>query len=165
MPWLALIAVGAFIVASIPLASVVSNLKPNDFYQAFLDAAKQTNLGGFSPRILLAVASYETGYGSGHIFQQTKNLFSITKSSSWTGEIYSSPNGYLYKMYDNLSASIEDFIKLMNIPRYQFAREAAQNGDVYKFFQELQKAGYGDPGKTTYAQEGFDVYQSLNGVA
>ncbi|HEY1794555.1 MAG TPA: glucosaminidase domain-containing protein [Stellaceae bacterium] len=85
---------------------------------------------GVSPRILLAQAAIETGWGRSVV---GNNLFGIKAGSSWAGATVSSgtheyENGQYVSITDNFraypsyEASVQDFVSMVkNSPRYQAA--------------------------------------------
>lgn len=127
------------------------------FKDKFYAAAQKVGvkLNGFKIWILAALASYESGDGNGNVFSKTNNLFSLTAGKYWTGPTYKASTGYVFRVYPTWEASIEDFVKLLTgwPTNYGAATAAAQKGDMVAFAQALQKGGYGDPGKETYAAE------------
>lgn len=129
----------------------------NEFKDKFYAAAQRVGdkLQGFKIWILAALASYESGDGSGNVFQKTNNLFSLTAGKTWKGPVYKASTGYTFRVYPSWEASIEDFVKLLTgwPSNYLAATQAAQRGEMVAFAQALQRGGYGDPGKKTYASE------------
>lgn len=123
----------------------------------------KANLQGFSPLLLMALASYESGDGNGNVAQQTNNVFSLTAGKYWKGPVYKASTGYVFRKYASWKDSAEDFVKLlMGWPsNYGAATRAAIEGNVVNFAKALQAGGYGDPGKETYASELLARYKSL----
>jgi flagellar protein FlgJ len=111
---------------------------------------------GVDPKILVAQAALETGYGKSVMRAQdgtsSHNLFGIKASSSWKGEqaraITSEfRNGAMvketaqFRSYDSYADSFHDLVSLLqNNDRYQGVLNAADNPE--QFVKELQKAGY-----------------------
>jgi flagellar protein FlgJ len=95
---------------------------------------------GVSPRILLAQAAIETGWGRSVV---GNNLFGIKAGSSWTGQKIASPtheyqNGELisitdtFRAYPSAAAAVDDFVSLVaNSPRYRAALGAGDNVAAY----------------------------------
>lgn len=124
-------------------------------------ALNAVNLRGLNPAFLAALAAHETGWGSGNVFSKTRNLFSITKGSTWTGETYSAVSGYIFRMYGTYAASVADFVNLIyTLSRYAPARNATS---IKQFAQALQSAGYGDPKDANYAAEIESNYNAIKG--
>src|SRR4029077_3310158 len=85
---------------------------------------------GVSPKILLAQAAIETGWGRSVV---GNNLFGIKAGSSWTGAkidaaTHEYENGQLisitdaFRAYPNAEASVQDFVSLVqSSPRYRAA--------------------------------------------
>lgn len=121
-----------------------------EFHKMFLFRARNVEWGGIDPRMALAVADVETGYGNGNVFQQTMNLFSITRGS-WTGPVYKAASGLEFRRYNSWDDSMRDFVRLMHASRYSKALAGALAGDFKTFAQELKAAGY-DASQPKYAE-------------
>jgi flagellar protein FlgJ len=101
------------------------------------DAAQQL---GVSPRILLAQAAIETGWGRSVV---GNNLFGIKAGPSWTGATVSAAtheyeNGQLvairdnFRAYPDYRASVQDFVALVkNSRRYQAALGSGDDAGAY----------------------------------
>lgn len=114
-----------------------------DFAAKFRDAARFADLRGIPVDFALAVAALETGWGTGRVFHQTNNLFSITAGSSWRGVTYKASTGFVFRVYNSLTESINDFARLIATARiYDNAYEQARRGNADWFFGGLQAAGY-----------------------
>jgi len=104
---------------------------------------------GVSPKILLAQAAIETGWGRSVV---GNNLFGIKAGSSWSGEkidaaTHEYENGQLisitdaFRAYPNAEASVNDFVSLVgNNPRYRAAIGAGEN--VVAYAQGLLAGGW-----------------------
>jgi flagellar protein FlgJ len=104
---------------------------------------------GVSPKILLAQAAIETGWGRSVV---GNNLFGIKAGSSWTGAkvdaaTHEYENGQLisitdaFRAYPNAEASVQDFVSLVqNSPRYRAALGKAD--DVVGYAQALISGGW-----------------------
>ena len=95
---------------------------------------------GVSPKILLAQAAIETGWGRSVV---GNNLFGIKAGSSWTGAkidaaTHEYENGQMvgivdaFRSYPNAEASVADFVSMVsNSPRYAAALGAGENVAAY----------------------------------
>ena len=104
---------------------------------------------GVSPKILLAQAAIETGWGRSVV---GNNLFGIKAGSSWSGQkidaaTHEYENGQLisivdaFRAYPNAEASVDDFVSLMaNHPRYRAALGSGDN--VVAYAQGLLAGGW-----------------------
>jgi flagellar protein FlgJ len=104
---------------------------------------------GVSPKILLAQAAIETGWGRSVV---GNNLFGIKAGSSWTGAkidaaTHEYENGQLisitdaFRAYPNAEASVQDFVSLVqSSPRYRAALGKAD--DVVGYAQALIAGGW-----------------------
>jgi flagellar protein FlgJ len=104
---------------------------------------------GVSPKILLAQAAIETGWGRSVV---GNNLFGIKAGSSWTGAkvdaaTHEYENGQLisitdaFRAYPNAEASVQDFVALVqNSSRYRAALGKAD--DVVGYAQALIAGGW-----------------------
>ena len=147
---------------------IMENLSIKEFKKKFLDAYDKAQTKGIPANILLALASYESGNGNNTLAKLANNIFSITKSSTWTGKTIKLSTGYTFKVYNSWTESINDFVNLISNPKYTnyySAYKAALSGDIYNFAKYLQAGGYGDPGKTTYASELIARSNSLTKIA
>ena len=104
---------------------------------------------GVSPKILLAQAAIETGWGSSVV---GNNLFGIKAGSSWTGAkvdvaTHEYENGQMvaihdaFRAYPDAEASVRDFVSLVSSsPRYKAALGAGD--DVVSYAQGLLAGGW-----------------------
>jgi flagellum-specific peptidoglycan hydrolase FlgJ len=115
-----------------------------NFAESFLAAASKVDMRGIPVGIALSVAALESGWGTGRIYQASKNVFSITASAAWRGpKLPVAATGFTFRMYATLSDSIKDWVGLISGSKlYAKTYAAALSGDYKKFFDELQKAGY-----------------------
>jgi flagellar protein FlgJ len=93
-----------------------------------------------SPKVLLAQAAIETGWGRAVV---GNNLFGIKAGSSWNGRkinaaTHEYQNGELvqitdaFRAYPSAEASVQDFVSLVaNSPRYRGALGAGDNAAAY----------------------------------
>ena len=125
---------------------------------------------GVAPKVLLAQAALETGWGRSVIKNNdgssSFNLFNIKAGKSWQGgrttvSALEYENGVArkersgFRSYNSYQESFHDYVQLIkNNPRYQNALEHAGNSERY--LQELQRAGYAtDP---SYARKIMSIY-------
>ena len=130
---------------------------PKDFVQKLMphaeSAAKEI---GVTPKVLLAQAALETGWGK-YVIQQpngesSHNLFNIKADTRWDGKNASiSTVEYLgnkpqtreanFRVYESYEESFKDYVKfLKGNSRYSQALENAHNPEA--FTNSLQAAGY-----------------------
>ena len=127
---------------------------------------------GVDPKVLLAQAALETGWGK-HMVRDGNgdnsfNLFNIKAGRSWDGEAKAAntlefKDGVMvkevakFRSYDNYEDSFKDYVSfLKGSSRYQEAINAA--ADPEKYLKLLQKAGYAtDP---IYADKISSIYNS-----
>lgn len=142
-----------------------------DFVQKLYPYAEQAAKDlGVSPKVLLAQAALETGWGRSVIKHSdgssSFNLFNIKAGKSWQGEqtrvsTLEYENGVMrkekagFRSYDSYQESFNDYVNFIkNNPRYHNALQHAGNNERY--LQELQRAGYAtDP---SYARKIMSIY-------
>jgi flagellar protein FlgJ len=142
-----------------------------DFVQKLYPYAEQAAQElGVSPKVLLAQAALETGWGRSVIKNSdgssSFNLFNIKASKSWHGgqaqvSTLEYENGIArkeragFRSYNSYRESFQDYVNFIKSnPRYQTALQNVGNGERY--LQELQRAGYAtDPG---YAKKVMGIY-------
>lgn len=132
---------------------------------------------GVEPRVLLAQAALETGWGHSLIKNSNGsnsfNLFNIKADKSWQGKqaqvstlefeqgIAKKVNAG-FRSYASFQESFQDYVGFIKTnPRYGDALKQAGNGERY--LHELQRAGYAtDP---NYANKIMNIYHSnaMNG--
>jgi flagellar protein FlgJ len=110
------------------------------------DAARQL---GVSPRVLLAQAALETGWGSA---MPGNNLFGVKAGSDWSGATVSAstqestPSGSSrqtdrFRAYPSIEAAVADYAKLVaGHSRYDAARGAGDDAQAYG--AALARGGY-----------------------
>ncbi|GAB6067174.1 flagellar assembly peptidoglycan hydrolase FlgJ [Methylothermus subterraneus] len=125
---------------------------------------------GLDPKLLLAQAALETGWGKRIIHhpdgRSSYNLFNIKADPSWPGEaIQVNTLEYqegvavkkraAFRAYENYRQSFADYLKLIQSPRYTEALKHAVDPDRY--LNALAQAGYAtDP---NYAAKVLAIYQ------
>lgn len=127
---------------------------------------------GVAPKVLLAQAALETGWGRSVIKHgdgsSSFNLFNIKAGKSWQGAqtrvtTLEYENGVArkekagFRSYNSYQESFQDYVAFIkNNPRYQQALAHVGNGERY--LHELQRAGYAtDPG---YARKIISIYHA-----
>lgn len=117
------------------------------------DAAEQS---GIDPRLMVAQAALETGWGRhmirGNDGSHSYNLFGIKADSRWQGEAVNIATTEFregvamqeradFRRYPDYRESFQDYVAfLQDNPRYRDVLEVADQPDV--FAQRLQEAGY-----------------------
>lgn len=130
-----------------------------EFKAAFLKAWAEAGGPDIPVKAALAQAGLESGWGTGNVFLQTKNLFSITgETSFWKGAKYTAGTGRVFRVYNSLAESVADYYRLMHIPAYTKALAAAKAGNIANFYQQLEAAGYEGE---NYAQKLLNAYATL----
>ena len=131
---------------------------PREFVEKLLPLAEEMAPElGVDPRVLLAQAALETGWGK-HITtdpesgQSSFNLFNIKAGSRWQGETvavntleYSNgipaPERAEFRAYQTYAQSFSDYVEFLKTSsRYQLALEQVDN--PIRYLEELQAAGY-----------------------
>ncbi len=129
----------------------------DEFVRDLLPHAEQAaeNLG-VDPRVLVAQAALETGWGQ-HVIRDnsgvsSNNLFGIKATGSWKGQHLSIPtleyDGGVarrqrenFRVYDDLAEGFADYVRLISgSKRYTEAVKQAADPDAY--LDALQEAGY-----------------------
>ena len=144
---------------------------PESFVARFLDdATTAANALGVEPRLLLAQAALETGWGAAAPRKAdgtpSYNLFGIKAGSSWRGarvaqwtveheDGVATRKREEFRAYANAADSFADYAQLIGgSPRYAAALEQAH--DAEGFAQALTAAGYAtDP---HYAEKWLSIY-------
>jgi flagellar protein FlgJ len=138
-------------------AAVPSSSSADGFLEKLSGVARSTAEAlGLSPRLLLAQAALETGWGRKEIQHAdgstSFNLFGIKAGPNWKGPVAEVTtteyiNGKAQKVtakfraYGSYAESFADYAKLIkDSPRY--AGVVAQGRDATGFAQGLQRAGY-----------------------
>jgi flagellar protein FlgJ len=127
---------------------------------------------GVEPKVILAQAALETGWGRSLIKNSNGsnsfNLFNIKADKSWQGKQAQVPTLEFeqgiakkvnsgFRSYASFQESFQDYVTFIkNNPRYGDALKQAGNGERY--LHELQRAGYAtDP---NYANKIMSIYHS-----
>ncbi len=165
--------------AAAPVTELQPSRQPSTFRspaefvkQLWPDASRAATELGVSPRVLLAQAALETGWG-GKIIQQEQrgssyNLFNIKADRSWNGEkalltTLEHVDGNMvrqraaFRAYGSYAESFADYVDFLRTnPRYGAA--LLKTGDDRAFVEALHGAGYAtDP---QYADKVWRVMQS-----
>lgn len=145
---------------------------PEDFIRRLYPYAQEAaGEIGVDPKMLLAQAALETGWGKSVIHHadgsNSHNLFGIKADSRWRGDRASVPtleysNGVAekrranFRSYDGFRESFQDYVQfLKSNGRYQKALENADN--PHAFIRSLQNAGYAtDP---NYAKKVISIFE------
>jgi flagellar protein FlgJ len=144
---------------------------PESFVARFLDdATAAANALGIEPRLLLAQAALETGWGASAPQRAdgkpSNNLFGIKAGASWRGDrvahwTIEHEHGVAqrkreeFRAYDDASQSFADYVRLIGgSPRYAAALDQAHDADG--FARAVTAAGYAtDP---HYAEKWLSIY-------
>ncbi len=119
-------------------------------------AEKAAERLGTDPRVLVAQAALETGWGQ-HVIRDgdgepSHNLFGIKAHNGWEGDTVRVPTLEFrdgvpqremasFRAYDSLEQSFQDYVRFLEEnPRYSQALE--QSGDPAAWAEALQDAGY-----------------------
>lgn len=129
-------------------------------------AVQAAGLIGLDPKMLIAQAALETGWGRSIVADATGSSHNLFNIKAQTGEavqvqtteyMNGSPTSMLasFRKYSTLADSFADYIALIQQhPRYQTALSYA--GDPVRYIQSLQEAGYAtDP---NYADKIVSIY-------
>jgi flagellar protein FlgJ len=130
---------------------------PEQFVERLMPLAeKASDALGVDPRVLVAQAALETGWGRAIIRdangQSSNNLFNIKAGTGWQGERVAvqtmeyrnglpQPERAEFRAYASLEQSLDDYVQfIQDNPRYEDA--LSQAGKPVAYLQELQRAGY-----------------------
>ncbi len=130
---------------------------PATFVQTLMPLAQEAaEKLGVDPRVLVAQAALETGWGRSIIRDSqgnsSHNLFNIKADSRWQGQSIGvqtleyrdglpQPEYAQFRAYDSLAEGLDDYVQFIQTnPRYAQAREQA--ADPVAYLQALQQAGY-----------------------
>jgi flagellar protein FlgJ len=145
---------------------------PEEFVNALWPHAKEAAAEiGVDPKLLLAQAALETGWGKSMMRrsndQSSHNLFGIKADRSWNGARVTTrtleyadgvavQGRAAFRAYQDYGESFKDYVNfLKSNPRYSAALDNAHN--PHRFMASLQKAGYAtDP---SYARKVLSVYK------
>ena len=129
----------------------------DDFVRDLLPhAEKAAEAIGVDPRVLVAQAALETGWGQ-HVIRDgggmsSNNLFGIKATGGWKGQQLSIPtleyeggvarrHRENFRVYDDLAAGFSDYVKLISgSERYAEAVQKAADPEAY--LDAIQQAGY-----------------------
>jgi flagellar protein FlgJ len=162
-----------------PIAKVASEKKSlfdnaKEFVESLLPyAEKAASLLGVNPKLLLAQAALETGWGKYIMHDQSGkpgfNLFGIKANNGWQGNKINIDTLEVedqsfkkvksdFRQYESFLESFTDYVDfVMQNPRYKSALDSAQ--DPQKYMQELQNSGYAtDP---NYADKVLTIFKSI----
>ncbi len=137
-------------------------------------AEKVSKSLGVDPRLLLAQAALETGWGQYIMHDQSGtpsfNLFGIKGGNDWQGQSLKADTLEVeqgtfvkrqekFRMYQSFEQSFQDYVNFVkSSPRYQQAVEAVESATDY--IKKLQESGYAtDP---NYAEKIINIYE--NGI-
>jgi peptidoglycan hydrolase FlgJ len=143
---------------------------PAEFVTALLPEAKEAAAAlGVEPRLLLAQAALETGWGRSmpqRDGESAHNLFGIKAGASWSGEAVerwtleheagvTAPQRERFKVYESAADSFADYADLIGTAR-RYADALAKADDPEAYARAVTKAGYAtDP---SYADKWLAVY-------
>lgn len=155
---------------------------PAEFVTALLPEAKEAAAAlGIEPRLLLAQAALETGWGRGAAQKGAEpgnNLFGIKAGASWRGAAVeqwtleheggaTAPRRERFRAYESTAESFGDYVDLIATAR-RYADALANAGDPEAYARAVTNAGYAtDP---SYADKWLAIYhgdrltQALRGV-
>jgi flagellar protein FlgJ len=155
---------------------------PAEFVTALLpEAHAAADALGVEPRLLLAQAALETGWGRAspeRDGESANNLFGIKAGASWTGAAVEhwtlehadgamAPQRERFRAYGNTADSFADYVGLISTAR-RYADALAQSSDPEAYARAVTKAGYAtDP---NYADKWLAIYhgqrleQALRGI-
>jgi flagellar protein FlgJ len=155
---------------------------PAEFVTALLPEAKEAAAAlGVEPRLLLAQAALETGWGRGTArdgAESGNNLFGIKAGAAWRGAAaehwtLEHENGVTaarresFRAYERTAESFADYVDLISTAR-RYADALANAGDAEAYARAVTDAGYAtDPG---YADKWLAIYhgdrltQALRGI-
>lgn len=153
-----------------------SDFRPDDASEFVADIwshAKQTGRAlGVDPRVIVAQAALETGWGSELIRDSNgisgNNLFGIKADGGWTGERIGvasleydgtrfAPQTSQFRAYDSLAEGFAGYREFLN-GNSRYGDAIRNGGDPAQFARELQNAGYAtDP---NYAEKIEQIFHS-----
>lgn len=147
--------------------------KAQDFIEQLMPLAKKAaSKLNLDPRVLVAQAALETGWGKFIMHDQEGNpgfnLFGIKANNNWQGKAIHIDTlevenqqfkkvSAAFRQYQNFEQSFEDFINfIQSNPRYHKAVEVAE--DTHQFVNQLQDSGYATDPK--YAQKILRIFNN-----
>jgi len=130
---------------------------PQDFVRQLLPLAERAaESSGINPRVMIAQAALETGWGrhmiKGEADSPSFNLFGIKADQRWSGESVDIATTEFregvplserasFRAYPDYESSFRDYVSFLESnPRYKHVLEAADDPD--QFARGLQEAGY-----------------------
>lgn len=138
---------------------VVIYERPEDFLEDMVGIVMDRDDLPLFPSVIIAHAYSESGAGGffGGLYRKTNNCFGIRAGSGWDGAVYCRDNGKVYysyrhaakhgkdlfRAYDSIDESLDDYIKVISQDRYREARDAINPEGAIK---ALADCGYFDPG-------------------
>lgn len=119
-------------------------------------AVKAGERFNINPAVILAVSSYETGYGGSYSAKNDLNYFGLSASSYFNSEFWNgtdkrktSDDAGAYRVYKSVQNSFYDFAWLLSTAsRYQSAYKQSYN--LTLFADEFVKSGYFTGNKEYY---------------
>jgi len=156
---------------------------PAEFVTALLPEAKEAAAAlGVEPRLLLAQAALETGWGrsagQSGAADSVNNLFGIKAGSRWSGAAVerwtlehengvTAPERERFRAYESTAESFADYVDLISTAQ-RYADALANTADAEAYARAVTKAGYAtDP---AYADKWLAIYhgdrltQALRGI-
>jgi flagellar protein FlgJ len=155
---------------------------PAEFVTALLPEAKAAAEAlGIEPRLLLAQAALETGWGRALPRREgapSHNLFGIKAGGTWSGAAMehwtlehengvTAPQRESFRAYASTAESFGDYVQLISTAR-RYAGALEHGGNPEAYAREVTEAGYAtDPG---YADKWLEIYhgdrltQALRGI-
>lgn len=156
---------GASLFASSVVALASNIVDHASFVSEMWKAINASNASGFPLQArlyMLAMAAYETGWGSQVGFHTTNNAFNITAGPTWSGpttqggDTECDANGQnckpitqSWRVYPDLISSVNDFLQFIQASRYADAYQRLSNGDL-TFVDVLHTGGYFTANVDTY---------------
>lgn len=163
MPALFLLALGAWVLYWYKMQNEGPSTTPpapagpfkDQLYRAFLNADTKE----LPYWLVYAVASHESGAGSGKAYQATNNAYSIHAGAGtgktnqyWTGPKYTTSRGEVLRKYVTLADSVSDFCLLVaDRPWLAAVYHAAIAGDRAGAFLAMELSGYAGKPAVGYA--------------
>jgi len=145
-----------------------------DFIQSLLPTAKYVaGRSGVDPKMLIAQAALETGWGK-HVIKHANgsssyNLFNIKADENWTGKtVTKDVNEYRdgvmmkqrsrFRAYDSFTESFQDYMHLVQSSE-RYAKAMSHRNEPQAYINQLHRAGYAtDPHYSTKVNK---VYQRV----
>jgi len=144
----------------------------NDSQKAFVNKLSQAlnfiNLQGVPKKLIIAVAAVESGWGKSALSVNDNNLFGIKAVGNQPATNYPTReyiNGRFiiqdakFRRYQSIKESIEDYVRLLNRPRY---KAALSQPNILEMLKAIQKAGYSTA--PNYADYIYSIVTKLNTV-